>query len=561
NQYAKAIEAKEKAVSIEPNNAEYWDSLSTSYHLDGQYAKAIETAEKAVSIDPNNACLWDGLGLSYHSEGQYAKAIEAKEKAVSIEAGNAEYWDSLCISYYNIGQIIKAIETAETATNLDPKNANYWYNLGISLHKAKMYDKAILAKKKSVGLVHDNVKYLYSLSLSYWSKGKETYAYKHLIRAKSTKNRTGLIKALGNTLDILVKDYDVEGLRFFAEHNIDYLSETQYYFLEDILTAFKDTYEIQSQMIRLQLHIKRIMNILACQTNSTTCQPKELELAHYTKITYIGKLLKKDSVVKLRLNNASYMNDPSEGILLVEYLTNHYLNNRLMLEGCKKFSNTSDTNPLTSNVYLFSLTSTIDSLPMWAQYGEQGMGCCLILDNNFFDFADDEMQHDMRVGAVKKSKIEASEPWTPYAVVYINDKDKSAMELNNAEILKEIEEISKTLLSVEKLCEQGSDLEKKLIEFISECIDQIRFLFKSVDYDYEQEFRIIKYAAIDSERIRIDNEAIPVPHLFIERNDDRPLKYSKLIIGPKVTQVNSITPYIRYVDNNIMIEKSKVKFR
>jgi hypothetical protein len=224
----------------------------------------------------------------------------------------------------------------------------------------------------------------------------------------------------------------------------------------------------------------------------------------------------------------------------------------------------------------------------------------LSIDNSFFDIAIDEMQHEMGILETRKTTVSLdaekdeikigigiteiskstsvpsaskksakgdekhkAEPYIPYQVVYLDDSDEKGIKLSNRNISNEIAAILKLIKEAERLCNNDRSLEDKVVQFTAECLDQVWFLFKSSAYSHEKEYRFVKLVSIDSERIKItqDPEKYVVPQLYIEREDEQPIKFARIILGPKVSQFNDIIPYIKYVDKNITVSKSKVKFR
>ncbi|MGI6349690.1 MAG: hypothetical protein ACOXZ0_07255 [Eubacteriales bacterium] len=68
-------------------------------------------------------------------------------------------------------------------------------------------------------------------------------------------------------------------------------------------------------LIQTYIYIAKIKNKLIVKN-----PPADESIGHYTKINRLNHLLKKNNSGRLRLSNASYMNDPSEGRALLEYL-------------------------------------------------------------------------------------------------------------------------------------------------------------------------------------------------------------------------------------------------
>ncbi|AIQ65250.1 hypothetical protein PSTEL_21125 [Paenibacillus stellifer] len=379
--------------------------------------------------------------------------------------------------------------------------------------------------------------------------------------------------------DNIPEDYRI--IQYFVSVHAELLEDTQFYFLSKIIEDFSDQEDIQLRLITMQIRLRNMMN--ACAFDVTKGQ----HLAHYSRMSVLSKVMKKpeednSKAVKLRLNNAAYMNDPSEGLMLIDALIQcHEQESPLLNEVRDNFYNSADTDMQSSNVYLHSLTMQIDQLPMWAQYGDQGKGYCLVMRSDFFDSDYDMLEHDF------KSEWEladrSSKKYIPYRVAYIHndckdeirlkfgkDEDKQPkeeleqLEKNEQIVARELKEIVNEFSFFSRECESDSTyeaLKDKILLHLTEAIDQIRFLFKTEDYAYEQELRLIRYAPADSPDIKLNMEASPVPELYLEKDDGKPFRASKIILGPKVEQPGKIVPYLKYVDPEMIVEKSKVKFR
>ena len=256
---------------------------------------------------------------------------------------------------------------------------------------------------------------------------------------------------------------------------------------------------------------------------------------HYTSLSTLRFLLyksdyeKNDSsksdenknYPKLRLSNARQMNDPNEGYTF------------LNLIGIDK-NDLPKTDYDTSPFFFASMTQTgdsqklDDSLPMWKQYGDDARGICLTYHKEYIE-------------NLINDGIEI------YKVCYRDD-----------ELKKEIKKIKSVFKKIKKY---GKDKEKEAI-FLSalNLIDDIRYLFKDVDYSYENEYRIIKsYEGKEDEIITCDssNSVIPGIYTYIEKE----LKYSKIKLGPKCDDIDFVAPYIKYVDRNIEVTKSQISYR
>lgn len=256
---------------------------------------------------------------------------------------------------------------------------------------------------------------------------------------------------------------------------------------------------------------------------------------HYTSLSTLRFLLyksdyeKNDSnksdenknYPKLRLSNARQMNDPNEGYTF------------LSLIGIEK-NDLPKTDYDTSPFFFASMTQTgdtqklDDSLPMWKQYGDDARGISLTYHKEYIE-------------NLLNDGIEI------YKVCY------------NYDVLKDEIEIIKSVFN--EIKDYGKDKEKEAI-FLSalNLIDDIRYLFKDVDYSYENEYRIIKSYEGKEDVIfssESSNSVIPGLYAYI----DKELKYSKIKLGPKCDDIDFVAPYIKYVDRNIEVTKSQISYR
>ena len=85
-------------------------------------------------------------------------------------------------------------------------------------------------------------------------------------------------------------------------------------------------------------------------------------------------------------------------------------------------------------------------------------------------------------------------------------------------------------------------------------------MFKSADYSYESELRILKYVALepDNKKIKID-DSDGVAKLYVERDSE--LKLSEVIFGPKFQNPENVTPLLYLLDKNIKFRQSQIPFK
>ena len=364
-----------------------------------------------------------------------------------------------------------------------------------------------------------------------------------------------------------------------------------------ILQKWTDRYKEDSSELKNLISIYQLVQKIKYQLGLKDKDKNQvLKFGHYTKGSTLQIMLdqegndKKDFSVsgKTRLYNANYMNDPEEGIVIEQILG---LDRRDVLEP--------------SSWFLMSFTNKTDDLAMWSQYGDDAKGVCLVLrEDDFSRFTsfndvswrkeaiplvetmnkiESTLSYDLkgspnelnnikptvavkdegkRSKSEKKENVQKGNRDYLYRIAYVKHKEER-LKLEQTELFEksEIEELEKLLNSLKEKLDSGSKVTEENYQYaISECIEEIRYLFKSVDYKYENELRILRYANLDpsNKEIKIDKTS-GVGKLYVERKN--PIQIDKVIFGPKFPNPEYVTPLLKLLDKNINYRKSTIKFR
>ena len=401
---------------------------------------------------------------------------------------------------------------------------------------------------------------------------------------------TNIVKAL----DKLCFDSSIEEGKDEKEKNLlirtlklGIISDTKY----DILKAWIDYYGDDSQKINQLIKIYTLVQQIKYELGlKAEDKNRKLKFGHYTSGEALQSILgKKDTAPfsisgKTRLNNANYMNDPEEGVILEDILK---LEKRNPLEP--------------SSWFLMSFTSKTDDLAMWSQYGNNAEGVCIVLKENDFaryhslsDLPWYQKNSDKQIGHEMKSSVEIQndnslnesdkEKSTRGNESAQNYEDKHSTPNNDIDYLYRvayvhysddqfyIEETELfTSAEVTRLKELLGDLKSELGDYknsedpfykkaIADCIEEIRYLFKSVDYKYEEELRILQYANLRSDNNKIKIDYSPeFGKLYLERKEK--IQIDEIIFGPKFPNPEYVTPLLKLLDENIDYKKSTIKFR
>ncbi len=164
--YKEAIELYSKAIEIETDNADYYDSRNIVYYNMKKYKEALADNNRAIELEPDNAYYYDSRGITYQSMKKYEEALNDKNKAIELEPDNAEYYHSRGLTYYRINNYDKAIADITIAIELEPDNAEY-YNHRCDIHIVTAnYQEAIIDITKALEIQPNNIGYLPAYAIS-----------------------------------------------------------------------------------------------------------------------------------------------------------------------------------------------------------------------------------------------------------------------------------------------------------------------------------------------------------------------------------------------------------
>lgn len=290
------------------------------------------------------------------------------------------------------------------------------------------------------------------------------------------------------------------------------------------------------------------------------------EYGHYTKIeTLTNHLIKTiksgdpSELAYLRLTNSKQLNDPMEGRAIYDYL---------------EIENSSDCYQ-SSNVFLSSMTTISDSLPMWKEYAEESKGAFLQYDKKYLQQI---IEHD---------SLEF------VRIFYLNSTRE-----DDSNIIQKLNDLKEL---IQELKTRHTEESRKVQSNIFKNLAKISYLFKVSDYEYESEYRILinfddseiegrlnpklkTEDKIELEELKVLSGSIGLSendesgyddfrkYIHLESREDgryalfvyinlAPLKYSKVILGPKVTDADYIAPYLKLANPDIEIESSKIPYR
>jgi len=134
--YAEAAAEFEKALPLakDKNLIAVQTQLASSYSNAHQYDKALENYQKAIALDPSNADLHNALGNVYAQTNKIPEAQAEFQKSAELNpSGAARAYFNLGAIFYNTGKMDEAAQAFKKSTEIDPKNADAYALLGRAL--------------------------------------------------------------------------------------------------------------------------------------------------------------------------------------------------------------------------------------------------------------------------------------------------------------------------------------------------------------------------------------------------------------------------------------------
>lgn len=228
---------------------------------------------------------------------------------------------------------------------------------------------------------------------------------------------------------------------------------------------------------------------------------------HYTSLKTLINLA--PNSYGFHLSNAAFLNDPSEGKLLLEEFQKRF---------SKEFEPNDHSAIPVNCTYLASFNPTDDSLPMWFQYGDKATGCAIGFEPSEFKLPIYHIQYDFQ-------------KFQPFF-------DQVNLELKNDNNRPYISTLLHPCIS-------------RYLEFLG-------YLYKKPYYEHEQELRIIKLCQPkDAIKESFPRNGELLPRTYV----DVPYKISSVTFGANVPDPQKLTVGFSSIGLSCRFISSEIPFR
>jgi len=158
-EYARAVEAYEKALALDPNNLRYYLDLIALLTTVGRAEEALERAEQAKVLAAGAPEVWAAVASAHLANGnrlletgdptgaglQYQEAVNAAREATNVDPNNAEAYAYMAQGLANLGpeRYAEAMEYASLAVDLAPDSPVTRRAMALLFELHGNYDAAI----------------------------------------------------------------------------------------------------------------------------------------------------------------------------------------------------------------------------------------------------------------------------------------------------------------------------------------------------------------------------------------------------------------------------------
>lgn len=586
-----------KLIELEPENASAWYNRANIWYSKNEMDRALEDYNKAIDLNPAFVDAYNNRGNTLYNKNELDRAIEDYNKAISMDPAYVSAYYNRANALFNKNKLDEAIADYNEAIKLRPQDPFAWYSRGNAWYNKKEYDKAYddyaTAIKHKPGYVdaynnQGNVwfnknepdkaiaSYTEAIKLdpdyanAYYNRGNVWNNKSEYEKAKADYEKA---KELSGNYSYLLDVINELKLKIGEKPVVETGADDSTRFIADVLEKITDRTKRESIK---QVAVKFIEQINKIRKYSIITEP--CPVAHYTKLWVADRLVVPDGATKLRYSNVSNMNDPEEGKILKEILLS-----KDGMPALKQYFEETNIfgkgDPTDKNVYLGSFLPASqteeerrdtheDELVMWRTYGKdeernEAAGCSIVINNDFFLWPPvDSKPNPLQSAAGQVMEKQVNPVTQPgevlYRVLYFN-KATGFIE-RRSEKLDKVNKAIDSLRSIlnELLTKRAETGEKENTDsIISRGLAELRYFFKSSNYSFENEYRVIQYYNDDNELVLFDKQSSSIPRvLYVESTKPIKASINRIYLGPKVPHPERWM-YLELALKRDMLTKSK----
>jgi serine/threonine protein kinase/tetratricopeptide (TPR) repeat protein len=167
----RAIASSDRALVLDPHQAQVHVALGIIYHGTGKIERATEEFERAIELQPTSDDAYKGLGRCCQRKGDIECAVRYFERAIELRPGYWGNYNALGDCYYTFGRYRDAAEQFRRVITFQPDSFEGYSNLGAIYYMLGSYEDAVAMYKHAIEIQANEESYA-NLGTAYFYLGR-----------------------------------------------------------------------------------------------------------------------------------------------------------------------------------------------------------------------------------------------------------------------------------------------------------------------------------------------------------------------------------------------------
>jgi tetratricopeptide (TPR) repeat protein len=150
--YDRAIEAFQRALTLEPQNLRARFYLASSFLDAGREGEALESLNEVLRTDPKNVDARLQLGFLHSRAKRYDDAVRVLTEAANLDPRRPEIFLYLGMAHYRASNYDRAVRAYEEGLALDDAHKDLHFQLGVAFEKQGRFDQAVGQFRRVIAL-------------------------------------------------------------------------------------------------------------------------------------------------------------------------------------------------------------------------------------------------------------------------------------------------------------------------------------------------------------------------------------------------------------------------
>lgn len=249
-EFEKAIQCFNKAISLNPGDAEIYLDKSISEEGLEYNNDAVKSLEMVLELEPTNEEAYYNLGMIAFKENNFIRAKECFLKTINLNNEYKEVYFDLASCFEALNEYENAIEFIDIYLETYPYNENAWYNRGVFLSAINKKEKALSSLDFALAINDKFAQAWFNKGIIVAELGRVHFALKCFIKSykydsfdeNTVYNIANIYSDLNNYKKAIV--YFTKTIHLYKEYVPAYLGRAHCYFSQGHYLSALNDYKI-----------------------------------------------------------------------------------------------------------------------------------------------------------------------------------------------------------------------------------------------------------------------------------------------------------------------------